>query len=51
MVELLATEDLGPNFAVTHDVSDDSLFTALVLSASKPWLVEPVKEPGCLCPL
>ena len=34
-------------YAAIHEVSHDSLFTALVLSASKPWLVEPVKEPGC----
>ena len=33
--------------AAIHEVSHDSLFTAIVLSASKPWLVGPVKEPGC----
>ena len=31
-------------YAAIHEVSHDSLFTALVLSASKPWLVEPVSE-------
>ena len=34
-------------YAAIHEVSHDSLFTALVLSASKPWLVEPVREAGC----
>ena len=33
--------------AAIQELSHDSLFTALVLIASKPWLVEPVKEPGC----
>ena len=44
MFEPLATEDLGPNLAVTHDVSDDSHFPASEFSASEPWLVRPVRE-------
>ena len=47
MVELLATEDLGPNWAVTHDVSDDSHFIASEISAVEPWLVRPVRKSDC----
>ena len=47
MFEPLATEDLGPNLAVTHDVSDDSHFSASEFSASEPWLVRPVRESDC----
>ena len=32
--------------AAIREVSHDSLFTSTVLSASKPWLVEPVKGSG-----
>ena len=35
---------LGLSSAATHDVSYDCFFTALELSALKPWLVRPARE-------
>ena len=42
-----ATVGLGLCSAAIHDVSYDSLFTALELIALKPWLVIPAKESDC----
>ena len=39
--------DLCLNSAAIHDVSYDSAFTASESSASKPWLVRPVKGSDC----
>ena len=47
VVEPPATVVLGLCSAAIHDVSYDSLFTALELSALKPWLVRPAKESDC----
>ena len=47
MVEPSATVGLGLTSDAIHDVSYDSLFAALKLSASKQGLVGPVKETGC----
>merc|ERR1712012_1109683 len=47
MVEPPATVGLGLCSAAIHDVSYDSLFTAMELSALKPWLVRPTKESDC----
>ena len=44
MVEPPATVGLGLCSAALHDVSHDSLLTALELSAVKPWLVRPARE-------
>ena len=42
-----ATVDLSPSSAAIYDVSYDSPFTALELSAMKPWLVSLAKESDC----
>ena len=47
MVEPPATVGLGLCSAAVHDVSYDSLFAALELSALKPWLVRPAKKTPC----
>jgi hypothetical protein len=47
VVEPPATVGLGLCSAAIHDVSYDSLFTALELSALKPWLIRPTKESDC----
>ena len=47
MVEPSAIVGLGLNSDVIHDVSYDSLFTALELSAFESWLVRPGKESNC----
>ena len=47
MVEPPATVGLGLCSVAIHDVSYDSLFTALEMSALKPWLVRPAKESHC----
>ena len=46
MVEPQAMVGLGLCSAAIHVVSDGSLFTALDLSALKPWLVRPARECG-----
>ena len=47
MVEPPATVGLGLCSASIHDVSYDSLLTALELSTLKPWLVRLAKESDC----
>ena len=47
VVEPPATVGLGLCSDAFHDVSYDSLFAALELSALKPWLVRPAKGSDC----
>ena len=47
VVEPPATVGLGLCSVAIHDVSYDSLFAALEMSALKPWLVRPAKESDC----
>ena len=47
MVEPPPTVGLGLCSAALHDVSYDSLFTAVELSTLKPWLVRPAIESDC----
>ena len=47
MVEPLATVGSGLCSTAILDVSYDFIFTALELSALKPWLVRPANESDC----
>ena len=47
MVEPPVMVGLGLGSAAIHDVTYDSLFTALELSVLNPWLVRPARESVC----